>query len=38
MEGIPRFDDTLVGVLSQQANWVDRRPLKTLTWMMVGLI
>jgi hypothetical protein len=30
--------DTLGQVLSQQAPWVDLRHLKTLAWMMVGLI
>lgn len=38
MESTPRLYDTLVSVLSQHANWVDRRHLKTLAWMMVGLI
>jgi hypothetical protein len=38
MESTPRLYETLVHVLSQQANWVDRRHLKTLAWMMVGLI
>jgi hypothetical protein len=30
MEGAPRLYDTLVHVLSQHQNWVDRRHLKTL--------
>jgi hypothetical protein len=38
MENTPSLYDTLVQVLSQQANWVDLRHLKTLAWMMVGLI
>jgi Transposase DDE domain len=38
MEGTPRLYDTLVQVLSQHQNWVDRRHLKTLAYMMVGLI
>lgn len=38
MESTPRLYDTLVDVLSQHANWVDRRHLKTLAWMMVGLM
>jgi hypothetical protein len=38
MEGTPRLYDTLVGVLSQHQNWVDRRHLKTLAWMIVGLM
>jgi hypothetical protein len=38
MEGTPRLYETLVHVLSQHQNWVDRRHLKTLAWMTVGLI
>jgi hypothetical protein len=38
MEGTPRLYDTLVEVLSQHQNWVDLRHLKTLAWMIVGLI
>ena len=38
MESTPRLYDTLVHVLSQHQNWVDRRHLKTLAWMMVGLM
>jgi Transposase DDE domain len=38
MENTPRLYDTLVHVLSQHENWVDGRHLKTLAWMMVGLI
>jgi hypothetical protein len=38
MEGMPRLYDTLVEVLSQHQNWVDLRHLKTLAWMIVGLI
>jgi hypothetical protein len=38
MEGTPRLYDTLVHVFSQHQNWVDRRHLKTLAWMIVGLI
>ena len=38
MEGTPRLYDTLVQVLRQHQNWLDRRHLKTLAWMMVGLI
>lgn len=38
MEGTPRLYDTLVQVLSQHRNWVDLRHLKTLAWMMVGLM
>jgi Transposase DDE domain len=38
MEGTPRLYDTLVQVLSQHQNWVDRRHLKTLAYMIVGLI
>ena len=38
MENTPHLYDTLVLVLSQHAQWVDQRHLKTLAWMMVGLI
>ena len=38
MKGTPRLYDTLVQVLSQHQNWVDRRHLKTLAYMIVGLI
>jgi len=38
MEGTPRLYDTLVQVLSQHQNWLDRRHLKTLAWMLVGLM
>jgi hypothetical protein len=38
MENTPFLYDTLVQVLSQQTNWGDLRHLKTLAWMMVGLI
>jgi len=38
MESTPRLYDTLVHILSQHQNWLDRRHLKTLAWMMVGLI
>jgi Transposase DDE domain len=38
MENTPRLYDTLVYVLSQHAKWVDQRHLKTLAWMMVGLL
>jgi len=38
MEGTPRLYDTLVHVLSQHQNWVDRRHLTTLAWMIVGLV
>lgn len=38
MEGTPRRYDTLVVVLSPHQNWVDLRHLKTLAWMIVGLI
>jgi hypothetical protein len=38
MESTPRLYDTLVAVLRQHQNWLDRRHLKTLAWMMVGLI
>ena len=38
MENTPYLYDTLVRGLSQHANWLDLRHLKTLAWMMVGLI
>jgi hypothetical protein len=38
MESTPRLSDTLVDVFSQQANWVDRRQLQTLAWMMGGVM
>jgi hypothetical protein len=38
MENTPALYDTLVQVLRQQAHWQDLRHLKTLAWMMVGLI
>jgi hypothetical protein len=38
MESTPRLYDTLVHVFSPHANWVDRRHLKTLAWMMGGLM
>ena len=38
MESTPRLYDTLAHVLSQHENWVDRRHLKTLACMVVGLI
>jgi hypothetical protein len=38
MENTPHLYDTLVFVLSQHATWLDQRHLKTLAWMMVGLI
>src|SRR5262249_23919773 len=33
-----RLSDTLVHVFSQHRHWLDRRHLKTLAWMMVGLM
>ena len=38
MENTLRLYHTLVAVLSQHRNWLDLRHLKTLAWMMVGLI
>ena len=38
MEHAPYLYDTLVQVLRQHRNWLDLRHLKTLAWMMVGLI
>jgi hypothetical protein len=38
MENTPYLYDTLVHLLRQHRNWLDLRHLKTLAWMMVGLI
>jgi DDE family transposase len=38
MGGTPHLYDTLVQVLSQHQNWLDLRHLKTLAWMIVGLM
>jgi hypothetical protein len=38
MEGTPGLYETLVQVLNQHHHGLDRRHLKTLAWMMVGLI
>ena len=38
MENTLRLYDTLVQVLSQHRKWLDVRHLKTLAWMMTGLI
>ena len=38
MESTPRLYDTLVVVLRQHSNGLDRRHLQTLAWMMVGLL
>jgi hypothetical protein len=38
MENTPYLYDTLLRVLGQHTNWLDLRHLKTLAWMMVGLI
>lgn len=38
MEGMPLLYVTMVQVLSQHHKWLDLRHLKTLAWMMVGLI
>ena len=38
MENTPHLYETLVLVLGQHATWVEQRHLKTLAWMMVGLI
>jgi hypothetical protein len=38
MENTPYLYDTLVQVLRQHRKWLDLRHLKTLAWMMVGLI
>src|SRR5215831_11686544 len=38
MESTPRLYDTLVHVLRQHQNWLDRRHLKTPAWMVAGLM
>jgi hypothetical protein len=38
MESTRRLYNTRVMVSSQHQNWVDLRHLKTLAWMIVGLI
>jgi hypothetical protein len=38
MESTPHLYATLVHVLSQHQHWVDLRHLKTLAWMIVGLM
>jgi len=38
MENTPYLYETLVRVLSQHSHWLDRRHLKTLAWMMAGLL
>jgi hypothetical protein len=38
MESTSRLYETLVDVLRQHQNWLDRRHLKTLAWMTVGLM
>jgi hypothetical protein len=38
MESTPRLYHTMVAVLDQHKKWLDVRHLKTLAWMMVGLI
>ena len=38
MENTPPLYHTLVQVLSQHAEWSDKRHLKTLAWMMLGLL
>ena len=38
MESTLRLYDTVVKVLRQHENWLDRRHLCTLAWMIVGLI
>ena len=38
MESIPLLYQTLVGVFGCHQNWLDRRHLKTLAWMVTGLI
>jgi hypothetical protein len=38
MKSTPRLHATIVHVLSQHRNWLDRRHLKPLAWMIAGLL
>ena len=38
MKSHPNVYDTLTELLGQSADWLDKRHLKTLIWMMIGLI
>lgn len=38
MKNTPSLYHTLITLLEQPANWLDRRHLKTLVWMVIGLI
>jgi len=38
MKNTPKLYDTLVQLLGQHAQWLDKRHLYTLIWMIVGLI
>jgi hypothetical protein len=38
MERTPRLYETRVAIVRPHQHWLDRRHLKTLAWMMVGLI
>lgn len=38
MENTPQLYDTLLEVYGQHKKWLDKRHLKTLVWMVVGLI
>ena len=33
-----RLYNTIVGILSQHQNWLDKRHMYTLAWMVVGVI
>lgn len=38
MENTPRLYDTLMAVYGQHGNWLDKRHLKTLVWLVIGMI
>lgn len=38
MKNTPSLYNTLMSILEQPANWLDRRHLKTMVWMVIGLI
>ena len=38
MENTPRMYDTLISVLRQCRRWLDVRHMKTLAWMVTGLL
>lgn len=38
MENTPRLHDTLMEVYGQHDEWLDKRHLKVMAWMIVGLL